>query len=400
MKRIITMISAAAFLSAAAFAAEPKISPYGFIRNYTVFDSREVNAGTEDLYFYMPKDLEKAVPTFRMLSLTTRMGLNLSGFDYGDTKIGGTIEADFYSMNGSTAVLRMRQAYVKIAWNDFSLNVGQTWHPMAADMPHITNLETGAPFNPFNRSPQAMLTFAATEKLSMTGGFIYGMQYLPTGPSGKTEAYMKYGLIPEIYLGLTYKDGGFMGKVGVDVMSLKPHTNQYPGFMEDRITMVSPFLYGQYTKGLFQVKAKTILAQGGEHMNLLSGYGISREAKAGYVYTPMRDWASFISFQYGKKFQVLGMIGYMKQLGTPDELMRLNDGSRAIWINTAAATNITEAFRMTPTIAWNLGKLTLSLEYNLTAARFGEGARGEHGLFENSHWRANHRIEQMVKLNF
>ena len=29
---------------------------YGFIRNYTVFDTHEVNAGTQDLYFYMPKD--------------------------------------------------------------------------------------------------------------------------------------------------------------------------------------------------------------------------------------------------------------------------------------------------------------------------------------------------------
>ena len=36
----------------------------------------------------------------------------------------------------------------------------------------------------------------------------------------------------------------------------------------------------------------------------------------------------------------------------------------------------------------------------MTAARFGEGARTARGLYERSHWRANHRIEQMVKLNF
>ena len=30
--------------------------PYGFIRNYFTFDSRECIAGTGDLYFYMPKD--------------------------------------------------------------------------------------------------------------------------------------------------------------------------------------------------------------------------------------------------------------------------------------------------------------------------------------------------------
>ena len=30
--------------------------PYGFIRNYFTYDSRECIAGTGDLYFYMPKD--------------------------------------------------------------------------------------------------------------------------------------------------------------------------------------------------------------------------------------------------------------------------------------------------------------------------------------------------------
>ena len=33
-----------------------KVKVYGFIRNYMVFDTHEVSAGTQDLYFYMPKD--------------------------------------------------------------------------------------------------------------------------------------------------------------------------------------------------------------------------------------------------------------------------------------------------------------------------------------------------------
>ena len=69
--------------------------PYGFVRNFFTFDSRECIAGTGDLYFYMPKDeawnqaegeqyisgVERqdlnAVSSFRFLSLTTRLGLDI-----------------------------------------------------------------------------------------------------------------------------------------------------------------------------------------------------------------------------------------------------------------------------------------------------------------------------------
>ena len=72
--------------------------PYGFIRNYFAFDSRESISGTGDLYNYQPKDenwnqteaqatasgVERqdlnAVSTFRFLSLTTRVGLNIVGY--------------------------------------------------------------------------------------------------------------------------------------------------------------------------------------------------------------------------------------------------------------------------------------------------------------------------------
>ena len=73
--------------------------PYGFIRNYFTYDSRECIAGTGDLYFYMPKDENwnktddpelredlNAQSTFRFLSLTTRVGLNIVGYKWGNTE--------------------------------------------------------------------------------------------------------------------------------------------------------------------------------------------------------------------------------------------------------------------------------------------------------------------------
>lgn len=438
MRKSLFLISLAVLLTGGAASAQEEVPAqyklYGFIRNYMVFDTHEVSAGTQDLYFYMPKDRNlddegtdlAEIPSFRMLALTTRLGLNVSGYRIGDLKVSGAVEGDFYCMNGSVAAFRLRQAYMGLLWDnlvlgDLLVNVGQTWHPLAADLPHVTNLETGAPFNPFNRSPQIMAHWTVG-KVTWTGGILYPMQYLPTGPNGKSADYNKYGLIPEVYLGVSLKSGGFLGRVGVDFFSIKPRWNapliseanvvdgqrilvydtSWTKQLQSRLFAFSPFVFLQYTHGSFQVKAKSILAQAGEHLNLLSGYGATFDwNREELTYTPMQDWASYISFQVGKKWQFLAMAGYMQRLGTTKGIFAYDDAYvNSYWLNSAADTRIQQAVRITPTIALNVGKLTFSLEYNGTAAFFGEGQYNIGGLYESGHWVLNHRIEQMVKFNF
>ena len=424
MKRVVIAVCAALVCGSALAQEETpaKFKLYGFIRNYAAVDTRAVSAGTEDLYFYMPKghdlqggaDLNEGL-NWRFVSLTTRLGLDVSGYKWGNMGISGKVEADFYNLSGSVAILRLRQAFMKLSWDSLNLTIGQAWHPMAADMPHMTNLETGAPFNPFNRSPQLTVDYKLGQDWTLTASVLYLNHYLPTGPAGKTKDYYKYGL-PELYAGVTYKSGKVLARAGVDLVNLKPvgfvgdnvkdgtldPTSIVRGYtMEEKIakasgllTAVSPFVFFQFTDGKFQLRAKSILAQGGEHMNLLSGYGYASidDVNYHYTYTPMQDWASFVSVQYGKKVQVLGMLGYMKQLGTTRDL------AGALWINSAADTHIQQAFRATPTIAWNLGKFTVSLEYNLTAAEFGSGARDARGLFTGpKEWILNHRFICMTK---
>lgn len=427
MKKLILSFFALAALSTALLAQNEtpaKFKLYGFIRNYAIFDSREVKAGTEDLYFYMPVDENKlangtdlnATPSFRLLSLTTRLGLDVSGYQFGSMKLNGKVEADFYCKSGSTAILRLRQAYIGLTWdklgknaeNSFLLTIGQTWHPMAADMPHIVNLETGAPFNPFNRSPQIMANYSFGKKVTLTAGAIYGMQYLPVGPTSnddlkvtKSANYMKYGLIPEIYAGITLKPtSSFTAKVGANLFTIKPRWKDGLGPLSDRLITVSPFVFLQYTgKNGLQIRAKSIFAQAGEHMNLLTGYGVSKINNDGsWEYTPMRSTASFISAQYGKKWQVMGMIGYMRLLGTSEDLIDTDH----YWFNNSGVSNICQMFRATPTLAYNLGKLTLAIEYNLTGVQFGaKSSMDAKGLVQdNLHWVLNHRILTMAKFTF
>ena len=316
--------------------------------------------------------------------------------------VSGKVEADFYNLSGSVPILRLRQAYMKLDWDNspLSLTIGQTWHPMAADLPHMNNLESGAPFNPFNRSPQLTADVKLGSSLTFTVSLLYLNHYLPTGPAGKSKDYYKYGL-PEAYVGITFKTASFTGKAGVDIVNMRPYrtvANEGKVNANGLLTTFSPFVFMQFTSGKFQLRAKSILAQAGEHMNLLSGYGVASfdAATSTYTYTPMQDWASFVSFQYGKKFQVMGMLGYMKQLGTTKDLMGNN-----IWMNNSADVHIQQALRATPTVAWNIGKFTVSLEYNLTAAQFGSGERNARGMYTGTpEWILNHRFICMTKFNF
>ena len=431
-KTIIAALVLLTGISAVAQETPAKYKLYGFVRNYAVIDSREVNGGTHDLYYYMPKDQSlnangedlNSGLNWKFVSLTTRLGLDFSGYEYEGLKIAGKVEADFYSLNGTgsaqtIAQFRLRQAYMALT-NDLEngdklvANIGQTWHPMGADLPHGINLESGAPFGPFNRSPQGMIHWTHKD-FTLTSGILYLSQYLPMDAqtNAKSVAPYKYGW-PEEYFGLTWKKGNIVEKLGFTNILTKPvrvaPDNSKANGLLDALTA---FYFFQYTKDLFQLKAKVAYAQSGEHMNILSGYGISAfDAETStYTYTPMQDLTSFVSAQYGKKVQVLGMIGYMKHLGTTEDLIggaavmgkTVADGGN-LWINTAAATNIQQAVRVTPTVLWNMGKLQIGLEYDYTIAQFGNSgvARNARGLYDNAdcHWIGNHRLLWMTKFNF
>ena len=410
--------------------------PYGFIRNYFTYDSRESISGTGDLYNYQPKDQNlnaygddlNATSTFRFLSLTTRVGLNIVDYKWRNTEFSGKIEADFYAglstktnqthAVSGTAQFRLRQAYVTLGWDslkmgkDFArvdLTIGQTWHPMAADLCDVIALASGAPFGPFNRSPQVKMDARLGKYVTLTAAGLWQMQYLSTGPDGQSAEYMLYSKTPEAYLGLSFNDKGFLMRVGADVLSIQPRHLGTDAAGEtikvnDRITTASPFIYLQYKKGEFSIKAKSIFAEAGEHMNLNSGYGISKINPDGsYEYTPLRNSSSWISIVYGgkvgaqedkhpQKLQGILFAGYIHNFGTKDTLV----GS----LYTPRPNTMREMWRLTPTLLYTVGKFQVGLEYEITSVQYGNGL-DKHGLAQNDlHWVTNHRLQLMTKYNF
>ena len=420
MKKILLAIAVFA-LSVPALAQEeskPSIQVHGFIRNFYAFDSRQMKGLTEDFFTYVPYDVKLATngddvngyPNFRFAALTSRLWVEVKGYEVEGWKVGARVEGDFYNGLGDdkvtgTANFRLRQAFVTMSKNSWGFKAGQSWHPMAADMPDIFSLNTGAPFGPFSRTPLVQAEYKLTDGISFTAAAIWQMQYTSTGPDGKSAKYIKYGNTPEIYAGVNYKDGGLLMRLGIDMLSIKPVLSDAVGFRTDRLTTVTPFFYAQYAKDLFSVKFKSVFAEAGEHVNLNGGYGVSGVDKYGNrEYTPTRNSSSWLSLCYGKKVQAILFAGYVKNFGTKKALVNPGDGKSYFWFSGNSFANMNQMARVTPTCIYNLGKVAFGLEYEMTTVQYGDEAQGQtlaNGLYEkNLHWVTNHRVQGLVKYTF
>ena len=478
MKKLLSLFFAI-LLAASAFAQEqpqPKnhFKIYGFIRNYFICDSRESVSGTGDLFYYLPKDFNmkdgidvNATPSFRFLALTSRLGVDVSGYQIGNVHFGAKIEGDFYSglsnsSNSSatvyfpgntkisgTAQARLRQAYATITWKDLPLNekqkasvglkIGQAWHPMAADMPQIFDLEAGAPFGPFSRTPQVTMDASLGKNWVISASTLWQMQYQSSGPVGASAIYMKYGYTPEVYAGLTFKSKGFLARVGADLLSIKPRvlgtSEGRTVRVSDRKTSLLYYLYAQYSYKTFSLKAKTTYGEGGEHMNLMSGYVKAGENPDGsWEYASLRNSSSWLSMSVGKKWQGVLFLGYVKNLGLAEAVSRplinstnADNGASEVYFCGNGFSNLNQMYRINPQLIYNIGKLNVGIEYQWTSVQYGEYSSvrrlgGEDYLqpvvnkdgkqvvdkclnvmglaTDNLHWVGNHRVNLMVKYNF
>lgn len=439
MKKIILMIASAAALSLTALPTKAQshlikltnhLEPYGFFRTNAIFDARDSKTDAEDLFFYLPYDKEINLegddiwfnPSIRMSAVTTRLGLNFTGFQFGALNVTGKVETDFSLNIGGSSSLRLREAYLKFNWdglgnclNSLSVKAGQSWHPMSEDMPYSVGYEIGSPFNPYSRSPQIMVEGNMFKGLSFTAGILYPMEFMPTGPQGPSADYVKYGLIPEMYAGVSYSSKHFTAKAGADVLSLAPRwRTTVSGYyydkgtrVHDRLTMISPMVYASFNKGAFKINTKAVWASGGDHLGLMGGYAVYDRSNAlDYKYTPLRSLTGFVSASYGHQWQYLLFVGGMKAFGTSKDLIADYETGFTkldyIYYSEGGFKNIDSIMRVAPGVSYNLERLSFGLEYNFTGVVYGNlnelNARGLATM--GQHLIVSHRILAMVRYSF
>ena len=382
-------------------------SIYGFVRGDIYYNSRNNVEGVGGLFYLYPKDILpdadgkdlNATSTSGFYTFTTRLGLDIKGPDVGSAKTSAKVEGDFGGTSNIHFMLRLRQAFVKFDWEKGStLFLGQIWHPLFGDVvPSVLDLSTGAPLHPFNRSPQINYQYK-TGKVKLTASAIYQQMYTSYGPDGRSEKYLKDGVLPELYAGIDYKTENFLAGAGIDMISLKPRLqsivdgNTYR--VNERVTALSYDLHAEYTNNKMRISGKTLLAANQGHNALIGGYGVKDIDKhtGKQEYTPFRHSTSWINFVYGKKYQSCLFIGYAKNLGTPDKLISTDKlyGS---------GLDIDQYLKLSYGIRYVLPHWNIGLEYTLSTAWYGETNLSNGKVF-NTHDITNHRIESVFIYSF
>ena len=446
MKKTLFFASLLAMFALGAFAQEkekPSFKFYGFVRNYACYDTRESLTSNSEQFYYMPKDIKldatkendlNAQDNIMLLSITTRLGLNVNGLNFLGSKTSAKIEADFAGFGTSNTVLRIRQAYAKMDWKYSKLLVGQAWHPAMGDMmPDVFSLETGAPFTPFSRSPQVRYDYEV-KNVKLTATALYQFQYTSYGPEGASFNYARNAIVPEMYFQGIIKSGDFMMGVGVDLLTLKPRTQysvteteiiktpvvnangdqQYnlddePLYVQSKkettktykcndelMVSVTPTIFAQYKKDRWGVKGRVTYAQNAAHMSMISGYAVTEKLENGdWKYSSLNSIGGWVDATYKQPLKTgyltfCCFAGYTKNLGCMNEI--IGD------IYMRGEKNMDYMWRVAPSILYTHNAMQIGVEYNPTTVGYGK-PDSKYNM-SDVHAVTNHRICAMLKYNF
>jgi len=388
------------------FAAEPDktLKIYGYVGNDFFYNSRQNQEMVDGVIMLFPKpvstnsagnDVNNASQA-EMLSVNSRIGLDITGNNVFGAKSTGKIEADFAGFGTTFYVLRIRQAYAKLNWDKTELVLGQTWHPLFGNVaPSTPSANGGAPFQPFNRSPQLRLKYNLTKTLSVTGAALYEMQYASQGPLGTSNVYLKNAIIPDLFAGIENKTPHWITGIGGDIKTLK--------LTSGKITSFSAVTYAQYSNKLLTIKGKAVYGQNLSDQLMIGGYGVSKinAATNDTTYTNFNTASGWLNITYGSKLQAGILGGYSRNLGTTDDL-KLNAAGKYIaygyGFTAKSQTLMNGLFRIAPSVTYLIADFKISIEYDYTTAVY--GSIRSNGVAGNPYNVANHRLLASVSYIF
>ncbi len=369
---------------------------YGQVRGDLFYNSR-ANAETVDGLFHLyPKDISydadgndlNAETNSSFYVLYTRLGINVGGPRVGRAATTACIETDFRGSGSNFAMIRVRQAWVNLDWGKSALLVGQTWHPLFGDVsPQMLNLSTGAPFQPFSRCP--MVRYRYTNGCwRLSAAALWQLQYLSTGPAGKSEDYIKHSGVPEFYAGIDYNAHGWTAGVGAEVLSLVPRTKSETDGktfkVHERVTSVSLEAHARYMANGWKVSLKTLLASNLTHLSMIGGYGVSHvDSRTGeQTYTPYRHSSTWLNIVYGSRWQPGVFVGFLKNLGAGSDITGATYGT-GLDVDRLVTTNVQLSYVLPH---WKVG-----VEYSPSVAWYAD-TRQANGRADDTHSVTNHRL--------
>ncbi|OGV66923.1 MAG: hypothetical protein A2498_07470 [Lentisphaerae bacterium RIFOXYC12_FULL_60_16] len=128
-------------------AAKSDIELYGYIKLDAVYDTQRNVAGDITLWTH-PESIDGKDNEFNMTAKQSRFGLKITAPEMeGGPKITGKLEGGFYGVASASSSLasphknslRIRLAYVDLAYDEWSIRAGQDWDTIIAIIPNAVN---------------------------------------------------------------------------------------------------------------------------------------------------------------------------------------------------------------------------------------------------------------------
>ncbi|WP_297087623.1 hypothetical protein [uncultured Draconibacterium sp.] len=402
-------------------AKKSSIQLYGFIRSEYYYDTyKGLNAAQDNFYLFpLYKGLDADGEHLNKqgihgyTAMATRFGFNISGPEILGAKTSANFETDFAGIVAEyPEVLRLRKAYVKFDWEKSSLLVGQTWHPLwngsGAFFPQVGGLNTGSPYNPFNRSPQIDFDYKLGAKTTLSLTALYEQQYTSPGfykvddTNDKNLAKRNAG-IPELVAGLYYNNDGMSLGLAGQFNAIKPIdvTEGTAGkYKSDELnTSYAVMSYIGYRKDKWFFLLKELVGQNLTNMLMIGGYGVkSYDAATGAMtYTNYTTSSTLVNVVYGTKHQLGFFAGMTNNFGTKDALHNFDGAAQTKGL----MPTMKQVYRVAPYFAYNYKNLRFVAEYEIDSADYGTGTFDfSDGLYDDTVTATNHRILLMLTYNF
>jgi hypothetical protein len=382
---VLALAAAAPPVSAQAEKTQPAfgISLSGFVKTDIFYDSRQTVSIREGHYLLFPKapllDPEgrdiNGRANLNILSIQTRLAGKITGPDVLGAKSSAYVEAEFFGTSDADINgFRLRHGYLKLTWAKSELMVGQFWHPMfiTESFPDVVSFNTGAPFQPFNRSPQVRYT-RRFGNVSLSATALAQRDFLSNGPDGTSSVYLRNAALPEFNLKLQFASKNDPRKtetvagVGADVMKLAPRIVTAAGYKTDEsVTGLAAMAFFKQKWAKWTWKAEAVWGQNLHHLTMLGGYAVRAvvdDVRLDWSYTPVDTLSCWTEVQTnGAPWQAGLFAGYSKNLGSRHNISGANY---------ARGFNIDELYRLSPRLVYNIGKMRFAGEAELTAASYG-----------------------------
>lgn len=375
---------------------------YGFVAAQSWINTHESVAGAEGFLYLYPRDEaadpvdfhdQRAIPQGSWFGTMARLGFVLHGPEIFGAASRAKAELEFSGHTAPGSVL-YRHAFIALDWENSTLTLGQTWHPMNDLFPSTVGIAIGSPFNALNRSPQLRYEyFLGSEKnIKLTGAAIFQAANASIGPSGKTYDYSRNSIVPMLYAGIDFTFGDLKIGGGLEFQHITPAIDLADNNKKYYLNALSGMIQAQYNKDKLSVKAKTLIGQNMSHLGICSGFGVVDHLNPGDLrFAPLAASSSWAQVQWGGalKFGVMG--GYMSNWGAgkdliPGQIFAVENG------------RIDNMWRVAPNIQYTVGNMNLGVEYELTTVAY--GTPQANGTVADTHNVSNNRLLLSVMYAF